>query len=91
MKYVEKCPRCAGTVVEKEITELLYGGVNTAFLKVKIGVCLLCGERLYTPKVVKQFEQIEAKLVRQETEDFQPLGQSFEVELGYTSKTEFRS
>jgi len=53
MKYLEKCPRCAGVVVEKEVTELLYGGVNTAFLKVKVGICLLCGERLYTPEVVR--------------------------------------
>lgn len=82
MKYVEKCPRCAGVVVEKEVTEVLSGGVNTAFLKVKVGVCLLCGERLYTPEVVKQYEQIEAKLEKQETADFQPVGQSFEVELG---------
>ena len=87
MKYAEKCPRCAGAVVEKEVTEVLYGGVNTAFLKVKVDICLLCGERLYTPEVVRQFEQIEAKLERQETEDFQPVGQSFEVELGGQNPT----
>ncbi len=81
MKYIEKCPRCEGPVVEKEVTEVLYGGVNTAFLKVEVGICLLCGERLYTPEVVRQFEQIEAKLEHQETADFHPLGQSFEVEL----------
>jgi YgiT-type zinc finger domain-containing protein len=81
MKYIEKCPRCAGAVVEKEVTEVLYGGVNTAFLQVKIGICLLCGERLYTPEMVRQFEQIEAKLQKQETADFQAVGQSFEVEL----------
>jgi YgiT-type zinc finger domain-containing protein len=81
MKYIEKCPRCEGPVIEKEVTEVLYGGVNTAFLKVKVGLCILCGERLYTPEVVRQFEQIEAKLEHQETADFQPLGQSFEVEL----------
>ena len=79
MKYVEKCPRCGGAVVEKEVTEVLYGGVNTAFLKVKAGVCLLCGERLYTADTVRQFEEIEAKLERQDTEGFQLLGQSFQV------------
>jgi len=82
MKYLEKCPRCAGVVVEKEVTEVLYGGVNTAFLKVKVGICLLCGARLYTPEVVRQFEQIEAKLEKQETADFQAVGQSFEIALG---------
>jgi YgiT-type zinc finger domain-containing protein len=87
MKYIEKCPRCAGAVDEKEVTEILYGGINTAFLKVKVKICLLCGERLYTPEVIRQFEQIEAKLERQETEDFQPVGQSFEVELGGQNPT----
>ena len=79
MNYVEKCPRCGGAVVEKEMTEVLYGGVNTAFLRVKVGVCLLCGERLYTPETVRQFEAIETKLEHQETASFQPLGQSFQV------------
>ncbi|OQY27857.1 MAG: YgiT-type zinc finger domain-containing protein [Anaerolineaceae bacterium 4572_5.1] len=76
MKYVKKCPRCNGTVVEKEVTEVLYGGVNTAILSVKTGVCLLCGERLYTPELVRQFETIETKLEHQETTEFHPVGQS---------------
>jgi len=80
-KYVEKCPRCGGTVIEKEVTEVLYGGVNTAILRIKAGVCLLCGERLYTPEIVRQFEEIEAKLEQQETAEFEPLGQSFQVVL----------
>ena len=80
-KYVEKCPRCGGTVIEKEVTEVLYGGVNTAILRIKVGVCLLCGERLYTPEIVRQFEEIEAKLEQQETAEFEPLGQSFQVVL----------
>jgi len=81
MKYVEKCPRCEGPVARKQVTEVLYGGVNTAFLKVEVGICTLCGERLYTPEVVRRFEQIEAKLEHQDTADFQALGQSFEAEL----------
>lgn len=80
-KYVEKCPRCGGTVIEKEVTEVLYGGVNTAILRIKAGVCLLCGERLYTPEIVRQFEEIEAKLEQQETAEFEPVGQSFQVVL----------
>jgi len=79
MKYVEQCPRCGGQVIEKEITEILSDNINTAFLKVKAGVCLHCGERLYTPNTVRQFEEIEAKLERREITDFQPLGQSFQV------------
>jgi YgiT-type zinc finger domain-containing protein len=80
-KYVEKCPRCGGTIIEKEVTEVLYGGVNTAILRIKAGVCLLCGERLYTPEIVRQFEEIEAKLEQQQTAEFEPVGQSFQVVL----------
>lgn len=81
MIYVERCPRCDGPVVEKEVKEVLYGGTNTAFLLVKVGLCLHCGERLYTPEIVRRFEEIEAKLEQQETAEFQPLGTSFQVVL----------
>lgn len=80
-KFVTTCPHCGGPIVEKEVTEVLYGGANTAFLRIKTGVCLLCGERLYTPDTIRQFEEIEAKLEQEETEDFEPLGQSFQVVL----------
>lgn len=78
-KYVRKCPTCGGEVIEKEVTEVLSGGVNTAFVTVKVGVCLRCGERLYTPDTVGKFEEIEAKLQRQDTSGFKPLGKSFKV------------
>jgi YgiT-type zinc finger domain-containing protein len=80
-KYVEKCPTCGGVVVEKEVTELLYGGVNTAMLRVTVGVCLSCGERLYTPALIRQFEDIGVKLEKQETAEFKPVGRSFHVVL----------
>jgi YgiT-type zinc finger domain-containing protein len=80
-KYVDKCSHCGGVVIEKEVTEVLYGGVNTAILRIKAGVCLLCGERLYTSEIVRQFEEIEAKLAQQETAEFVPVGQSFQVVL----------
>ena len=63
------------------MTEVLYGGVNTALLRIKVGVCMLGGERLYTPEIVRLFEEIEAKLEQQETAGFEPLGQSFQVVL----------
>ena len=80
-RYVEKCPRCGGRVIEKEVTEVLYGGVNTAILRVKVGVCLLCGERLYTPDIVRKFEDIEVKLEQQKTAEFKPVGRSYQVVL----------
>lgn len=80
-EYVEKCPRCGGAVIEKDVTEVLYGGVNTAILRVKAGVCELCEERFYPPEIVRQFEAIEAKLEQQETAEFKPVGRSFQVVL----------
>jgi len=78
-KYVKKCPRCGGVVIEKEVTEVLYGGGNTAILKILAGVCQKCGERLFTPEIVRKFEAIEAKLAHHNTDEFEPLGQSFQV------------
>lgn len=76
---VKYCPRCGGEIVEKQVTEVLSGGVNTAFVRVLAGVCLACGERLYTPETVQKFEEIEAKLAHQQTAEFKPLGQSYQV------------
>jgi len=74
-----KCPICGGEMIEKKVEKLLKGGVHTAVVKVTAEVCLHCGERLYSEEIVKQFESIRSKLARQETSEFQPLGQSFKV------------
>ena len=74
-----KCPVCGGEVVEKEVEKLLRGGVHIAVVVVHAEVCLHCGERLYSKETISLFEQIRAKLARQEVADFQPLGQSFQV------------
>lgn len=81
MAYVKKCPSCGKNVVEKEVTEVLYGGNHTAFLNVKAGVCLHCGERLFTPDIVRLFEKIEEKLEKQELSGLQAVGKSFQVTL----------
>ncbi len=79
MRPFDKCPVCGNEMVVKEVEKLLRGGNNTAVLKVQAEVCLRCGERLYSQQAVRNFEQIRGKLARQQTEDFQPLGQSFQV------------
>jgi YgiT-type zinc finger domain-containing protein len=79
MMPFEKCPVCGGELVEKEVTKLLRSGVNTAFLKVKAEVCLSCGERLYSQETVRRFSAIRNKLERGETDEFLPVGKSFEV------------
>ena len=75
----DRCPVCGGELVEKDVEKLLRGGNHTAVLTVRAEVCLRCGERLYTTDTIQRFAQIRAKLARQETSEFQPLGQSFQV------------
>jgi len=75
------CPVCGGEMVEKEVEKLLRGGVHIAAVRVQAEVCLRCGERLYSKEAVSRFEQIRAKLARQEVADFQPLGQSFHIAM----------
>ncbi len=55
------------------------GGVNTAILKVCAEVCLRCGERLYSQETVRRFEQIRAKLERQDTKEFRAIGVTYQV------------
>jgi len=79
MKPFDKCPVCGGELAEKQVEKLLRGGAHTAVIKVRAEVCLHCGERLYDQDTVRRFEEIRAKLQRQQTGEFRPLGQSFEV------------
>jgi YgiT-type zinc finger domain-containing protein len=66
-------------LVEKEVEKLLRGGNHTAALKVRAEVCLHCGERLYSQEIVRRFEEIRAKLERQDTGEFEQMGFSFQV------------
>jgi len=66
-------------LVEKEVEKLLRGGAHTAVLKVRAEICLRCGERLYSQETVRRFEEIKAKLRRQDTAEFRLMGLSFEV------------
>jgi len=75
----EKCPVCGGELVSKTVEKILRGGIHTAVLEVAAEVCLHCGERLYSRETVERFAEIRAKLERQETADFEPLGRSFRV------------
>ena len=65
--------------VQKEVEKLLRGGNNFASMSVQAEVCLHCGERFYTPEVIERFEKIELMLERGKTENFQKLGQAFQV------------
>lgn len=81
MKPFNKCPICGNEVVEKEVEKLLKGANNIAVIKVMAEVCLHCGERLYSQETVRKFEKIRVKLAREETNEFQLLGKSFQVSV----------
>ena len=69
MTPFDKCPVCGGEIVEKEVEKILRGGNLTEIVKAQAEVCLRCGERLYAPDVVKQFEKIRSKLKKEEMAD----------------------
>jgi len=79
MMPFSQCPVCGGELVVKDVEKLLRGGMHTAVLTVRAEVCLGCGERLYAEETVRRFEQVRAKLEKQDVAEFQPLGQSFQV------------
>ncbi len=79
MMPFSKCPVCGGEIVEKNVEKLLRGGMNTAVLNVHAEVCLKCGERLYSQETVRRFDQIRAKLEKQDVAEFRPLGQAFQI------------
>ena len=80
MMPFEKCPACGGELEVKQVEKLLRGGCNTVTLKVTAEVCQHCGERLYAEDVVRSFEEIRAKLQKQEFEHLRPVGRSFTVD-----------
>ena len=75
----EQCPVCGGELVTKVVEKLLRGGNHTAAISISADVCLHCGERLYSTETVKRFEEIRAKLAREQTTDFQPVGKAFQI------------
>lgn len=79
MKPFDGCPICGGELVEKQVEKLLRGGNHTAALKVNAEVCLRCGERLYSKETVARFEELHAKMARQETGDLQAVGTAFQA------------
>lgn len=75
----EKCPVCGGEVVEKEVEKILKGGNHTATLRVRAEVCLHCGERLYTPDTIREFEEVRKRLEKNNLQGFVEVGKSLSV------------
>jgi YgiT-type zinc finger domain-containing protein len=83
----EKCPVCGGELETKQVEKLLRGGDNTVSLRVVADVCLHCGERLFSEEVVRSFDDIRAKLKKQEFAHLKPLGRSFTVQSDWPNKS----
>jgi YgiT-type zinc finger domain-containing protein len=83
----EVCPACGDPLVHQRVEKLLRGGVHTAVVKVDAEVCRHCGEQLFTTETVRILEEIRSKLARQDTADFVPVGQSFQVSTGENQPT----
>jgi len=75
----EVCHACGGQLIEKRVEKLLRSGVHTAVTKALAEVCQRCGEQIFSSTTARRFEEIRCKLANQETSDFVPLGQSFQV------------
>ena len=73
----EKCPICGGKLFRKKVKKVLSGGVHTATVEVEAQVCSHCGERLYTPEVIRAFDRIREKLEHGEVEQLTLIGSNF--------------
>ena len=76
----QKCAVCGGELLRKDVEKLLRGGMHIAALTASAEVCLRCGERLHDRQTIRRFADSRAKLERQQTAEFQPMGQSFRVD-----------
>jgi YgiT-type zinc finger domain-containing protein len=77
MKLPSKCPVCGGELVERDVEEVIRGGDNAAFIKVRAGVCLKCGEHLYEPQTMRLFEETRRKLEQNLEEGMHPVGKAY--------------
>ncbi len=79
MKPFPKCPVCSGEIVEKKVEEVIYSGNNAAIITIDAEICLHCGERLFSPEVIKKMETIREKLTKMDIEGFQKIGQFYKA------------
>lgn len=74
-----QCPIYNGEMEKKKVKKVLTGGGNTATVEVEAEVCTLCGERLFAPETIRQFETIREDLQTGNTEHLSISGKAFKV------------
>ena len=81
---LNKCPRCGfDDVIEKRVDEVLRGGDDAAVVNVPAGVCLHCGERIFTANTFYRFNAIRKRLDSGQVDEFQPVGRYFRVPASF--------
>lgn len=75
----EVCPTCGGELAEKSVEKLLKGCPNMATITVEAMVCLRCGECFYPEETVKRFENVRARLARDQTDGLALVGGAYEA------------
>ncbi len=58
----EKCPACAGQIIEQEVNHKVKAREKVVVVKVRGYVCTKCTERFYSIDSVKKFEKVKAQL-----------------------------
>jgi YgiT-type zinc finger domain-containing protein len=76
-KYVSKCPICGGEVVRKKVKKVVRGGDDVAILEVEAGICLKCGERVYSKETQEKFQQIRDQLRSGSTKTLKRVGNTY--------------
>jgi len=76
-KYVSKCPICGGKVVRRKVKKVVRGGDDVAILEVEAGVCLKCGERIYTKETHERFQEIRDRLRSGSTKTLKRVGSTY--------------
>jgi len=76
-KYVTKCPICGGEIVTRKVKKVIRGGDDVAILEVEAGVCLKCGERIYTKETQEKFQQIRERLRSGSTKALKRVGNTY--------------
>lgn len=79
MKVSRTCPVCSGKLIEKDVEKFLRSNGDIAILRVKAEVCINCGSKLYTPRVIARFAEVKRKLKKRQTQDFNLIGKSYEI------------
>jgi YgiT-type zinc finger domain-containing protein len=74
---ISKCPTCASALEVKQVEEVVAGGRDVVRVQVEAEVCNRCGQYLFSPETVRQFEEIRCKLEAGDISSFTQEGHAY--------------